>query len=102
MNSAPTPEKSRSAKKELEHVQIQEGENGGHVVTHHFKGYEHKPEIHAFGPGATQAVVALPAGHPLQHIAKAMGMAHKAMETENFSDFKNAENKRAIDRKKNG
>lgn len=101
MDASPAmSEKSRSPKKELDHVQIQEGENGGHVVTHHFKSYEHKPEVHAFGPMKT--VLELPQGHPLQHIAKALGMSHKAMESENFTDFKNAENKRAVDRKKNG
>lgn len=35
--------------KVLDHLKIQEAENGGHTITHHFTSYEHEPETHVFG-----------------------------------------------------
>lgn len=52
--------------KELDHIRVREGEDGGHVIEHHFMSSEHKAEHHTFGPG--QHVEA----H--KHIAKHMNM----------------------------
>lgn len=36
-------------KKVLREIRIEEAENGGHSITHHFTSYEHDPETHVFG-----------------------------------------------------
>ena len=43
--------RARGAKSEktLEHLRIYKGAEGGHIVEHHFEGYEHPPERHPFG-----------------------------------------------------
>ena len=46
--------KKEPAKKELKHMLIKEGENGGHVIEHHFEndmGPYVEPESHVFGEG---------------------------------------------------
>jgi len=49
MSQAPTMKTPKAPKKELSHIELREGESGGHVATHHFTSYEHKPEDHVFG-----------------------------------------------------
>jgi hypothetical protein len=52
--------------KELEHIRLEEAENGGVIATHHFTSYKHKPEPHVFGDGE---------GHKLAaHIEKHLGI----------------------------
>lgn len=46
--------KKEPAKKEMKHMLIKEGENGGHIIEHHFEndmGPYHEPESHVFGEG---------------------------------------------------
>jgi hypothetical protein len=45
---AATP-KQRKAPKQLSHLELHEGENGGHVVHHVFTHYDHPTEHHVFG-----------------------------------------------------
>lgn len=52
--------------KELDHIAIKQSENGGHVVTHHFTSYEHKPEEYVFAGGDGTKLV--------QHLKKAAGV----------------------------
>lgn len=52
--------------KTFHHMTIEAGENGGHVMTHHFDGYENQPEVHAFGPKQGRDAAA--------HVIKHMGM----------------------------
>jgi len=43
---------SHKSPKVLDHIQVKEAANGGHVVTHHFQhtgGEYHQPEEHVFG-----------------------------------------------------
>lgn len=54
-------------KKELEHIRLEEAENGGVIATHHFTHYDHKPEPHVFGDGE---------GHKLAaHIQEHLGIS---------------------------
>jgi hypothetical protein len=39
---------SHAAPKKFSHLEVHEGEEGGHKVVHQFHGYEHKPEEHYF------------------------------------------------------
>ncbi len=57
-------EEMAKRKKTLDHIRVREGEKGGHVVEHHFEGYEHSPETHPFGEG--QGI------DMLTHVAKVM------------------------------
>ncbi len=65
-------------KKELDHMRIEESENGGHAVTHHFTSFEHPPELHTFAQPGEE--VELPEGHVLQHVAKHLGIPHSVIE----------------------
>lgn len=57
----------------LDHLQVHEAENGGHLVEHHFQhdgGQYHEPEQHVFAKGE---------GHKmLAHVAKHMGIKSEA------------------------
>lgn len=64
---------ARMPKKALSHLHVEETENGGHIVTHHFSS-GHEPEIHAFPE--PKGEVAIPEGHVLEHIAQHMGVPH--------------------------
>lgn len=72
-------ERPKKIKKEIEHVRVTEGENGGHIVEHHHTSYEHPPESHVFGEHDGEGVE-LPKGHVLQHIAKVMHIPHSVVE----------------------
>ena len=70
MNARTMPGRGAMAKKGekvLEHLRVMKSENGGHTVSHHFKGFEHEPE-QAFSGGAPEGKVELPKGHVLQRI----------------------------------
>lgn len=54
--------------KKLDHMRVEEAENGGHTVTHHFTHYEHNPEQHVFGKGEGNEL--------LMHIAKHGNVDH--------------------------
>ena len=56
----------RKPPKELDHLRIREGEDGGHIIEHHFTSSEHEPEHHPFGKGQHAEV------H--KHIAKHMNL----------------------------
>ena len=60
------PQAPKKPAKQLEHIRLEEAENGGVIATHHFTHYDHKPEPHVFGDGE---------GHKLAaHIEKHMGI----------------------------
>jgi hypothetical protein len=61
-----TTHKERKPKKVLSHLEIHEGEDGGHVVKHNFTHYEHAPEEHVFGKGEGPELLA--------HVAKHMNI----------------------------
>lgn len=73
--------RGRNAKPMLAHVRIEEAENGGHSIEHHFEsgaGTYHEPKTFVFGkPEGTKPK--LPKGHVLQHIAEHMGIPHEVM-----------------------
>jgi hypothetical protein len=51
----------RKSKKKLDHLRIEHGENGGHIVEHHFEqmgGPYHEPEKHVFGKGEHHKMLA--------------------------------------------
>ena len=74
--------RGRNKKPVLDHLRMEEAENGGHVVEHHFEsgnGY-HEPETHVFSkPLDGDAKPQLPEGHVLTHIAKHMGIPHEVI-----------------------
>jgi hypothetical protein len=45
---APAPKK---LPKVLHHIELTAAQNGGAMAEHSFTHYEHKPEVHVFGPG---------------------------------------------------
>lgn len=72
--------------KSLHHIEVKEAENGGHVVTHHFKhgdGAYHEPEEHVFG--ADQGKEAM------DHIASAANISHEPSESEGEETGENTE-----------
>lgn len=50
-------QKPKLPPKELDHIKLIEGEDGGHVVEHHFTSYEHKPESYPFGDSDGQKLI---------------------------------------------
>lgn len=58
--------KERKPKKVLSHIEVHEGENGGHTVKHIHTSYEHPPEDHVFGAGQ--------GGEMLAHVGKTMNV----------------------------
>ena len=75
--------KGRNSKPVLDHLRVEEAENGGHVVEHHFEsgmGAYHEAETHVFSkPLNGAAKPELPAGHVLTHIAKHLGIPHEVI-----------------------
>lgn len=67
--------RDRKPPKVLEDIRIKKGENGGHVVEHHFTSYEHKPEVYPFGAGQGKELAA----HLDEHVGTSIG-AHEAEE----------------------
>lgn len=67
---------------ELDHLRVEEAENGGHVVEHHFEhnGPYVEPEKHVFGK--PEGKPKLPDGHVLHHIAKHMNIPHETIGAE--------------------
>lgn len=68
------------AKPTLSHVRIEEAENGGHVVEHHFEsgsGMYHEPKTHAFAK--PEGKPQIPEGHVLHHVAKLMAIPHEVI-----------------------
>ena len=74
--------KSPSAGKKLDHLEVREGEEGGHVVSHHYAAdgmTYHKPKDYAFGADEGKDVMAHIAKHA--HInADESGRAEKSEE----------------------
>ena len=60
-------DKQKKKPKVLDHLRVKEAENGGHVVSHHFVGYDHEPEDHVFGAGQGKQMLA--------HVAEHMGVS---------------------------
>jgi hypothetical protein len=64
---AAEPHAPKMRAKQLEHIRLEEAQNGGVIATHHFTNYEHKPEPHVFGDGE---------GHKLAaHVEKHLGIS---------------------------
>lgn len=64
----------------LDHLRMEEAENGGHVIEHHFEsnGAYKEPETHVFA-AHTGTKPQVPEGHVLHHIAKHMGIPHEVI-----------------------
>ena len=78
--AASEPRAPKKPAKELEHIRLEEAENGGVIATHHFTAYEHKPEPHVFGDGEGRKLAA----HIQEHLGIAMPgkVAHESTEAE--------------------
>jgi hypothetical protein len=72
--------RDRKPPKVLEDIRIKKGENGGHVIEHHFTSYEHKPEVYPFGAGQGKEAAA--------HLNEHMGMELPAGEAESEPEKK--------------
>lgn len=85
--------KMPKGKPQLDHLRVEEADNGGHIVEHHFEsqGQYKEPERHAF-PKPT-GHPQLPEGHVLHHIAKHMNIPHDTIgaAAENEGEGKMAE-----------
>jgi len=72
--------KGNKSKAVLNQLRIEEAENGGHVVEHHFEsgtGAYHEPETHVFAEPEGKPKLAK--GHVLQHIAEHLGIPHEVI-----------------------
>jgi hypothetical protein len=74
---------SKKEKKVLDHMKIEEGEKGGHTVTHHFTSYQHAPEAHVFGKSEGNEM--------LMHVAKHAHAEH-TLEPTGAKEMEVAEN----------
>lgn len=73
--------RGRASKPVLAHVRIEEAENDGHSVEHHFEsgtGTYHEPKTFVFGKHEGP-LPKLPKGHILTHLAEHLGIPHEAM-----------------------
>lgn len=69
------------SKPALSHVRLEEAENGGHSIEHHFEsgnGNYHEPKTFVFGK-PEGARPQLPEGHVLTHIAEHLGIPHEVI-----------------------
>lgn len=76
--------KSAGKKPQLRNLQMEEAENGGHVIEHHFEsngGPYKEPETHVFAK-PEGAKPKLPKGHVLAHIAEHMNIPHEVSGSE--------------------
>lgn len=86
--------KSRNSKPVIAHLRIEEAENEGHSVEHHFEsgaGTYHEPKTFVFGKH-DGAKPKLPEGHVLHHIAKHLNIPHEVMGAEKESEGELEEN----------
>lgn len=73
--------KSGAHRPVIDHIRIEEAENGGHSVEHHLEsgaGPYHEPKTYVFGKHDGPKPQ-LPEGHVLHHIAKHMGIPHEVI-----------------------
>ncbi len=73
--------RGRNAKPVLAHIRIEEAENEGHSVEHHFEsgaGTYHEPKTFVFGKHEGPKPK-LPEGHVLTHVAEHMGIPHEVI-----------------------
>jgi len=63
---AATP-KARKMPKKIDHIEIHEADNGGHILRHIHTNYDHPPEEHVFSPDQGHALV--------QHLMKHSNIA---------------------------
>lgn len=76
-----TMRKGRNGKPVLSHIRIEEAENEGHTVEHHFESGGpafHEPKTFVFGKHDGPKPQ-LPEGHVLHHIAKHLGIPHEVI-----------------------
>ena len=69
--------KERTPPKVLDHLEVRQGESGGHVVEHHFTHYEHKPEMHIFGQSEGPEAIQHIAEHAKIDVGK-LDMEHES------------------------
>lgn len=60
--------------KVLDEVRIKRAMDGGHVVTHHYEGYQHEPKSYSFGKNESARAAA--------HVARHTGMSMAGSGTE--------------------
>lgn len=58
--------KAKKTPKVLERMEIKPKLGGGHIITHHYSGYQHEPKAHSFGKDDGEKAMA--------HIAKHAGL----------------------------
>src|SRR5579859_2271376 len=81
------------AKPVLAHVRIEEAENGGHSIEHHFEsgaGAYHEPKTFVFSK-PEGAKPQLPKGHVLAHIAEHLGIPHEVIGKESGEESEKEE-----------
>jgi hypothetical protein len=78
---ATTAHEGKPRKKELDHMQLEKGENGGLLIRHVHVHPLHEPELHLFGKEEHHSAIKHIAKHmgmPLDSIAKAAGVEKAA------------------------
>jgi hypothetical protein len=71
--------KQEPAAKELDHMRVTPGENGGVSIEHHFTSMEHPPEMHVFGASEGKEAAA--------HFMKHSRMSEKEESEEHESEY---------------
>ena len=80
MEGISVAESSRAKKtpKVLHHIEIHPKMGGGHIISHHYSGYQHQPTEHHFDEGDGEKAMA--------HIAKHAGLPHPKVEEQGGSE----------------
>jgi hypothetical protein len=80
----------RKPKKELSHIEVREGESGGHVMTHiHTHPMDHPAEEHIFGKGEGMAAHEHLATHlsmPMTNVGAGEGSEEATLESKESAE----------------
>jgi hypothetical protein len=81
--------RERKPKKAISHIRVEEGENGGHILTHEHTHFEHPPEVHVFGKGQSMEAHKHLADHlsmPMTNVGAGEGSEEAALESKESAE----------------
>jgi hypothetical protein len=70
--------KAKKSPKVLDHLEIHPRLGGGHIIEHHYTGYQHEKESHKFSEDQGERA--------MKHIAKHAGLPHPELEEQGGSE----------------
>lgn len=81
--------KERKPKKAISHIEVHEGEDGGHIMRHVHTHYEHPPEEYVFGKGQSMEAHKHLAEHmnlPMTDVGAGEGSEEKTLESKEAAE----------------